>query len=101
MSLDDRLCQRKAEPDGTFVVDEPNGQSVTVTTSSTTKVIKTVDAKLSDLQIGQPVAVRGTTQSNGTVAAAEIDQFMAGLPKGDFGRHFRFHGPGGPGGPRP
>jgi hypothetical protein len=77
------------------------GTTITVTTTSSTSFSKTVSAGVSDLTIGQPIAVGGTPNSDGSITAANIEQAGAGtgiagrLP----GNGFRF-GPG-PGRGRP
>jgi Domain of unknown function (DUF5666) len=80
---------------GTFTVTEPGGTSVAVTTSSTTKVIKTVDVAVKDLTVGQPVVAIGTVNSDGSVSAAQVDQGTADLGFGfGFDKGFGPFGPG-------
>ena len=79
-----------------FTVTEGNGTKVTVTTSATTKVVKTVSATLSQLTVGQPVAVGGDANTNGSIAASQVAQGQTGVGAGIGG----FPAPGGfPGGP--
>ncbi len=81
---------------GTFTVTEPGGNVVTVTTSASTKVIKTVDAAVKDLTPGQPIAVAGTANADGSVAATAITQGDPGLALGrGFGPGVVGPGPGG------
>jgi hypothetical protein len=70
---------------GTFTVNEPGGTSVAITTSSTTKVIKTVVSSVKDLTVGQPLVAIGTANSDGSVTAIQIEQGSADLK---FGKGF-------------
>ncbi len=84
----------------TLTLQERDGSTIKVTTTSSTQVTKIVDgtpqsAKLSDLTVGEPVMVRGTTASDGTVAATAIMQGRP--PRGGRGDA----GPGGGFGPPP
>lgn len=85
---------------GTFTVTEPGGTSVAITTSSSTKVIKTVDVAVKDLTLGQPIVAIGTVNSDGSVSATQVDQgtadfgFGFGTGFGPFGPGFGAFGPG-------
>jgi hypothetical protein len=72
---------------GTFTVNMPGGTSVAVTTTSSTKVVKTVDSSVKDLVVGQPIVAIGTVNSDGSVSATEVDQSSADL---GFGKGFGF-----------
>jgi hypothetical protein len=56
----------------TIVVTNPNGGTTKVTISGDTKVEKTTTGSSSDVTNGVCVTARGTTQSDGTVAATNI-----------------------------
>jgi hypothetical protein len=63
----------------TLTLQTPDGQTVKVTTTSSTQITKVVNGSvqsvsLSDLTTGQPVVAQGTTASDGTVAATSIRQ---------------------------
>jgi hypothetical protein len=81
---------------GNFTVTEPDGTQITVSTSTSTKVVKTVDAALKDLEIGKPIAVDGTVNSDGSVAATQVAQGTGDLGVGGQRGFGRFGG-GGPG----
>lgn len=55
-----------------LTVTLPDGSSKIVLTSSTTKVSKTVDGTLTDVKVGDNVAVFGTSTTGGTVTATTI-----------------------------
>jgi hypothetical protein len=74
---------------GTFTVDLPDGTSVAITTSSSTKVVSTVDAPLRDLVIGQPTVVLGNVNSDGSISATQVAQGTADLGFG-FNKGFGF-----------
>jgi hypothetical protein len=84
----------KSVSGNTIVVQEPDGTSVTVTTSSSTKVQKAVTVQAKDLTVGQPVTATGTAGTNGSIAAKYVVQGT-----GDLG--FKGFGLGGLGLPRP
>ncbi len=69
----------------TITVQEPDGTSITVTTSSTTKVQKAVTVQPKDLTVGQPVAATGTAGSNGSIAAKYVVQGSSDLGFKGFG----------------
>jgi hypothetical protein len=69
----------------TLTLQTPDGQTVKVTTTSSTQITKVVNgtaqtSTLSALTAGQPVMAQGTTGSDGTVAATAIRQ--GGGPRG-------------------
>jgi hypothetical protein len=71
-----------------LAVKTGSGSTVTVTTDSATTVVDVRPTTLQGLTIGQPVDVRGTTNSAGVVVASAVEQGDAhGRPDGD--------GPGG------
>ena len=84
---------------GSFTVTEPGGTVVTVTTSSTTKVVKTVSATVNQLTSASPSSVRGTANASGNIAATQITQGAPGVGPafgpGRGGGFGRFGGPGG------
>jgi hypothetical protein len=63
----------------TIVITSRDGSDVSVTTTPSTAFSVTQPAKLSSLTIGQTVVVRGTTNSDGSVAAASIQQGGTGF----------------------
>lgn len=77
----------------TVYVTDSSGNVVKVTTGGSTKVSIAKDGKVGDLQPGQTVTVRGTTDANGDVAATTVTQ--GGNPFAGFGG---FGGGGGTGG---
>jgi hypothetical protein len=83
----------KSVSGNTIVVQEPDGTSVTVTTSSSTKVQKAVTVQAKDLTVSQPVAATGTAGTGGSIAARYVVQ-----GNGDLG--FKGFGLGGLGLPR-
>lgn len=58
------------------------GTTVTVVTSSMTVFSKTTPATVGDLTVGQPIAIAGTPNSDGTITAAQIEQAAAGVGLG-------------------
>ncbi|HEY0260865.1 MAG TPA: DUF5666 domain-containing protein [Lacisediminihabitans sp.] len=66
----------------TITLKLTDGSTVKVTTTSDTAVTKTEDGTVSDLAKGDTVAVRGTTGSDGTVAATTVTE---GALTGGFG----------------
>jgi hypothetical protein len=72
---------------GSFTVNEPGGAAVAVSTSSATKVVKTVDSSVKDLVVGQPTVAIGTVNSDGSVSATQVNQGTADL---GFGKGFGF-----------
>jgi hypothetical protein len=60
------------------------GTTITVTTSSSTTFSKTMSAAVSDLTVGQPIAVGGTANSDGSVTAVTIEQAGTGTGLGRF-----------------
>lgn len=84
---------------GGFIVVEPSGHRVRVTTSSATKVIEQANATLAQLQKGKFAVAVGTPQADGTLAAASIQQNALGGVLGGFGRVSVRLPTGGPGGP--
>jgi hypothetical protein len=77
------------------------GTTITVTTSGSTAFSKTVSATVGQLTVGQPIAVRGTPNSDGSITATEITQADSGvaggkLPGFGFGPGPRGRGPGSP-----
>jgi hypothetical protein len=58
------------------------GSTVTITTSSSTTFSKTVAAAVSDLVTGQPIAVGGTPNSDGSITASNIQQAGPGVAAG-------------------
>ncbi len=58
------------------------GSTITVTTSSSTAFSKTVQAGVSDLVTGQPIAVGGTPNSDGSITASTIQQAEPGVASG-------------------
>ncbi|WP_052397948.1 hypothetical protein [Streptomyces sp. NRRL F-5123] len=82
----------------TIYVTDAQGNTVKVTTSTSTKVTESKDGKVSDLKAGQTVTIRGTTGSSGDVTATTVTQGET-APTG-FGGGFDFGaGAGGSGGP--
>jgi hypothetical protein len=75
----------KSVSGNTIVVQEPDGTSITVTTSSSTKVQKAVNAQVKDLTVGQPIAASGTAGANGSIAANNVVQGSADLGFKGFG----------------
>jgi hypothetical protein len=74
------------------------GTTITVTTSSSTVFAKTVTATVNDLVTGQPIAVAGTPNSDGSITAASVAQstIAGGLGKlPGFGFGFGLRGPRG------
>ncbi|HSS10210.1 MAG TPA: DUF5666 domain-containing protein [Acidimicrobiales bacterium] len=88
----------KSVSGNTVVVQEADGTTITVTTSSSTKIQKTVNAQPKDLTVGQPIVATGTANANGSIAASNVVQGsvdlgfkgfgLGGLRPGDLG-HFR------------
>jgi len=75
----------------TLTLQSPDGSTIKVTTTASTQVTKFVngapqDASLADLTVGEPVMVRGTAGSDGTVAATAIVQGRP--PRGEGGGGF-------------
>jgi hypothetical protein len=81
----------------TLTVADNNGATKTVNTNGTTaiSVLKTVS--INDLQTGQAIVVRGTTNSDGTVTATDVVQGIGGFGRGG-GAGGRFGGGGDGGG---
>jgi hypothetical protein len=75
----------KAVSGNTITVQEPDGTSVTVTTSSSTKVQKAATVQPKDLTVGQPIAATGTAGSNGSIAAKYVVQGSGDLGFKGFG----------------
>ncbi len=78
------------------------GTTVTVTTATSTAFSKTVSATVAELTVGQPIAVGGTPNSDGSITAATVEQAGAGTGLGKFpgfgvGPGGRGHLPFGPG----
>lgn len=71
---------------GGFTVVEPNGHRVRVTTSSATKIIEQANATVAELQTGKFTVAVGTPQSDGTLAAASIQQNALAGSLGGVGR---------------
>lgn len=74
--------------------------SITVTTSSSTVFVKTVTGTVGSLTVGQPIAVGGTPNSDGSITALTIEQSDSALGRFPaFGAFPGVFGPGGFGGP--
>ncbi|MBM9509025.1 DUF5666 domain-containing protein [Actinacidiphila acididurans] len=58
----------------TLYVTDAQGNIVKVTTGGSTKVSESKDGKVTDLQPGQTVTVRGTPDSNGDIAATTVTE---------------------------
>jgi len=71
---------------GGFTVITPGGHRVRVTTSSATTVIEQANATVAQLQNGKYTVAVGTPQSDGTLAAASIQQNALAGSAGGFGR---------------
>ncbi|MHA6761672.1 hypothetical protein [Streptacidiphilus sp. PAMC 29251] len=72
--------------DGTTVyLTDSSGNVVKVTTGKSTKVSVTKDGKLADLQPGQSVTVRGSTDSSGDLAATTVTEGASPFGAGGFG----------------
>ena len=56
----------------TLTVTTGQSQQVTVTVDASTRITKTVAGTMSDLQVGEPVSVGGTLDSNGVLQATFI-----------------------------
>ena len=70
----------------TITITTRQGTSQTVTVTSATTYTKSTPGAVSDLRVGQSVAVTGTTGSNGTVTATAIREGSTGLgARGGFG----------------
>ncbi|MFC1410582.1 hypothetical protein ACEZCY_15095 [Streptacidiphilus sp. N1-12] len=69
----------------TVYLTDSSGNVVKVTTGKSTKVSVTKDGKLADLQPGQSVTVRGTTDSSGNLAATTVTEGASPFGAGGFG----------------
>jgi hypothetical protein len=92
----------KSDSGGTLTVTPPKGGSVTVKTTSTTKVIEVVKGALSDVTVGATVSVRGAPTGTGTGTANATSTIAAEqvaiLPANSaLGGALHIAGPGGPG----
>jgi hypothetical protein len=63
----------------TVVVQTADGSTRNVTTSPSTYVVEVAAGGLSDVHTGNRVLVRGTSSSDGTIAAAHVQVLPAGL----------------------
>ncbi|HEY3478552.1 MAG TPA: hypothetical protein VGL02_06575 [Streptomyces sp.] len=70
----------------TLYVTDAQGNIVKVTTGGSTKVTESKDGKVSDLQPGQTVTVRGSQNSSGDIAASTVTE--GGVTGGGFGGGF-------------
>jgi hypothetical protein len=70
-----------------FVLEQPGGTTITVTTSSSTTFVMTESVAVSQLTIGKTIVAAGTPNSDGSITAVAIDQGAGSFP-----------GLGGPGG---
>jgi hypothetical protein len=75
----------KSVSGNTVVLQEADGTTITVTTSSSTKVQKTVNAQVKDLTVGQPIVATGTANADGSIAASNVVQGSADLGFKGFG----------------
>jgi hypothetical protein len=74
----------------TLTLTGPNNQAMTVSTTPTTAVSVLKQVSVGDLTVGQPVVVRGPTNSDGTITANTVQEGAAG-----FMRRFGGQGPAG------
>jgi hypothetical protein len=86
---------------GTSFTVSSGGTTITVTTSGSTAFSKTVTATVGQLTVGQPISVKGTPNSDGSITATQIvqaDPGVAGgkLPGFGFGPGPRGRAPGSP-----
>jgi hypothetical protein len=69
---------------GTFTVTEPDGTKVTVNTSGTTKVVVAATTTIDKLEVGKPIAVKGTPNADGSVVTAtNIQQNTSSVTAGE------------------
>jgi hypothetical protein len=82
-----------------LTVTQQDGTTKTVTTNASTAVSVLKTVSINDLATGQPIVVRGTTNSDGTVKATNVVQGVGGFGGGGF--RGRLGGGGGGGGQPP
>ncbi|MBV8161727.1 MAG: hypothetical protein JO265_12455, partial [Acidimicrobiia bacterium] len=87
----------KAISGSTLTVTQADGTTKTVNTTGSTAVTVLKAVGIGDLATGQPIVVRGTTNSDGTVTATSVLQGVGGFGRGGGFGGFR-GGPNGQGG---
>jgi hypothetical protein len=81
----------------TLYITDASGNIVKVSTSAGSQVSKSVTGKVTDIRPGDTVVVRGTTGTNGTIAAESITLGGGGVVGGGGGGGFFGRGGGGSG----